>query len=129
MAARPRNARSDAAILNAAVSLLRERGYAGLTLDEVARRADVGKSSLYSRFPDRAALAAAAVASMQRDLPPPTGEVRADLIAYLRAIQRDLGALGLGVVSTRRQCVTSSYCAGSTSPSPTSWRGADPPAG
>lgn len=60
MAGRPRKPGSDAAIMAAALELLRERGYAGLTLDDVADRAGVGKSSLYRRFRDRADLATAA---------------------------------------------------------------------
>jgi AcrR family transcriptional regulator len=43
MAGRPRKTKSDEAILSAALALLRERGYAGLTLDQAARRACVGK--------------------------------------------------------------------------------------
>ncbi|HEX6527843.1 MAG TPA: TetR/AcrR family transcriptional regulator [Streptosporangiaceae bacterium] len=100
MAGRPRNPAADAAIMTAALALLRERGYAGLTLDDVAHRAGVGKSSLYRRFRDRADLATAAIASMQRDLPPPTGDLRTDLIAYLRAVQADLGQVGLGVIAS-----------------------------
>ena len=60
MAGRPRNPDADAAIMQAALALLRERGYAGLTLDDVAHRAGVGKSSLYRRFRDRADLGGAA---------------------------------------------------------------------
>jgi AcrR family transcriptional regulator len=100
MAGRPRNRHSDTALLAAATAVLNERGYAGLTLDEVARRAGVGKSSLYARFRDRADLAAAAVASLQPELPAPTGQIRADLIEYLRAVDRDLGQLGLGVLGS-----------------------------
>ena len=77
MAGRPRKPGSDAAIMAAALELLRERGYAGLTLDDVADRAGVGKSSLYRRFRDRA-----------------------DLIAYLRAVETDLGHVGLGVIAS-----------------------------
>ena len=100
MAGRPRNPAADAAIMTAALALLRERGYAGLTLDDVAHRAGVGKSSLYRRFRDRADLATAAIASMQRELPPPVGDLRADLIAYLRAVEADLGQVGLGVIAS-----------------------------
>jgi len=59
----------------------------------------VGKSSLYRRFRDRADLATAAIASGQRELPEPTGDLRADLIAYLRAVDADLG-VGLGVIAS-----------------------------
>jgi AcrR family transcriptional regulator len=88
--------------MTATLELLRERGYAGLTLDDVARRASVGKSSLYRRFRDRADLATAAIASVQQELPAPTGRVREDLIAYLRAVERDIGQVGVGVLDSLR---------------------------
>ena len=94
MPGRPRNHAASTAILAATIGLLRERGYDGLTLDEVARVAGVGKSSLYARFAGRAELAAAAVASLQRELPSPQGELRIDLIAWLRAAERNLAQLG-----------------------------------
>lgn len=46
----------DGSIAAAAVALLREVGYAKLTMGEVARRAGVGKDSLYRRWPSKAAL-------------------------------------------------------------------------
>jgi AcrR family transcriptional regulator len=98
MAGRPRSQRSSTAIVAAAIALLREHGYDGLRFDEVARVAGVGKSSLYARFPTRADLAAAALASLQRDLPPPSGELRVDLSASLRAAERNLAHVGASVV-------------------------------
>lgn len=56
--------------------------------------AGVGKSSLYSRFPTRARLAAAALASLQRDPPPPGGDLRQDLLSQLRGLERGLGEAG-----------------------------------
>ena len=76
MTGRPRTPGADTAIMGAALALLRERCYAGLTLDDVAARAGVGKSSLYRRFRDRADLATTAVGSAQHDLPEPTGDRR-----------------------------------------------------
>lgn len=95
---RPRKATSTAAILAAALTVLRERGYERLTLDEVAGVAGVGKSSLYARFGSKADLAAAALASLQRDPPPSGGGLRADLVAQLRALERGLGAAGAQLV-------------------------------
>lgn len=100
MPGRPRNAAASTAILTAAVAALRERGYAGFTLDEVAERAGIGKSSLYARFSDKATLAVAALASLQREVPPPTGMLREDLVAHLRAAERDLAAAGPEVLGT-----------------------------
>jgi AcrR family transcriptional regulator len=99
-AGRPRKPSADDDILHAALEVLDQRGYAGLTLEEVARRARVGKSALYRRFTNRADLATAAIASRQRPLPELTGDVRDDLLAYLRAVEADLGDAGLGVVAS-----------------------------
>jgi AcrR family transcriptional regulator len=46
----------DASIAAATIDLLREIGYAKLTMGEVARRAGVGKDSLYRRWSSKAAL-------------------------------------------------------------------------
>jgi AcrR family transcriptional regulator len=55
---RPRRAEADAEILDAALAMLRAGGYRELSLDEVARRAGTAKSSIYRRWPSKAALAA-----------------------------------------------------------------------
>ena len=54
--ARQRSRAVDVSIATAAIDLLREVGYARLTMGEVARRAGVGKDSLYRRWPSKAAL-------------------------------------------------------------------------
>jgi AcrR family transcriptional regulator len=46
----------DASIATATIDLLREVGYAKLTMGEVAKRARVGKDSLYRRWSSKAAL-------------------------------------------------------------------------
>ena len=52
-------ARNRAKILAAAQELIAERGIERLSMDELARRASVGKGTLYRRFGDRASLALA----------------------------------------------------------------------
>lgn len=47
---RPRNPDIDRRILDAALDLYAQRGWSGLTMDEVARRAGVGKAALYLRW-------------------------------------------------------------------------------
>jgi AcrR family transcriptional regulator len=49
---------ADEQILDAALAMLRSGGYRALSLDEVARRAGTAKSSIYRRWPSKAALAA-----------------------------------------------------------------------
>jgi AcrR family transcriptional regulator len=53
---RPRDARADQAILDAAVEVLAEHGPSGFTVDAVAARAGVGKATVYRRWPSRGAL-------------------------------------------------------------------------
>ena len=53
---RSRSASVDASIAAATIDLLREVGYANLTMGEVASRAKVGKDSLYRRWSSKAAL-------------------------------------------------------------------------
>src|SRR5438270_8515950 len=69
---RPRRAEADAAILDAALAMLREGGYRELSLDEVARRAGTAKSSIYRRWASKAALAAEIV---RREVPAPEGDL------------------------------------------------------
>ena len=65
---RPRRTEADAEIVEAARTLLREGGYRALGLDEVARRAGTAKTSIYRRWPSKAALAAEII---RREVPPP----------------------------------------------------------
>jgi len=51
-----RNPQTEAAVLAAARQLLTERGYAGFSIDEVARRAGAGKQSIYRWWPTKADL-------------------------------------------------------------------------
>jgi AcrR family transcriptional regulator len=69
---RPRRPEADAEILEAALAMLRVGGYRELSLDEVARRAGTAKSSIYRRWPSKAALAAEIV---RREVPAPEGDL------------------------------------------------------
>jgi AcrR family transcriptional regulator len=61
---RPRSAAADTAILDAARELLASRGWADLTIAEVASRAGVAKTTLYRRWPGKADLAVDAMAEL-----------------------------------------------------------------
>ncbi len=83
---RPRSEDADRAILAAATGLLAERGLGGMSMEEVAARAGVGKATVYRRWPSRGALALDAfLAEFSRQQPlPDTGTFRGDLLAALR---------------------------------------------
>jgi AcrR family transcriptional regulator len=84
---RPRSNESERAILDATRSLLKERGFAELTIDEVSRRAGVGKSTIYRRWPTKGTLVFEAfMIEFLAELPPPdTGNLRGDLLDVLRS--------------------------------------------
>lgn len=84
---RPRGEGTDARILAAAQDLLTERGYERYSIDEVAHRAGVAKTTLYRRWPTKDHLIVAVVAKIQDDVPvADTGDIRHDLVTYLEAI-------------------------------------------
>lgn len=83
---RKRDHTRDGAILEAAIDVLVEAGYIGMTMDMVARRARAGKATLYRRWDSKSALVRDAIAKMKDralalDDLPDTGEIRADLLA------------------------------------------------
>jgi AcrR family transcriptional regulator len=80
----------DAAIRAAVMDLLAEVGYARLTIDRVAGRAQVSKSSLYLRWPNKVALVADALQHRARAVPevPDTGTLAGDMRAFLAALLR-----------------------------------------
>ncbi len=76
------------AVLAATVDELSEHGYAAFTVDNVAQRAGVHKTTVYRRWPDRDALIAEALAdSVAAEIPiPDTGSVEEDLRALARSL-------------------------------------------
>lgn len=88
---RPRDARLDAAIVQAAERQLEERGYAGMSLESVAAAAGTTVPSLRRRYPSKAALAAAVIDSLRmQQWPDPTASPRDDALAILENFQRNL---------------------------------------
>ena len=99
---RPRSQEADRAILAATVDLLAERGLAGMSIEEVAARAGVGKATIYRRWPSKGLLALDAfVASFQAEQPlPDTGTLRGDLTATLTAWVRAVTGTSMGRMLT-----------------------------
>lgn len=81
---RPRREGTDEAILSVARTLLEERGYGELTVDAVADRAGVAKTTVYRRWPSKGALVAALI--------PPPGRYT-DAAAVVRDVQTLLAPL------------------------------------
>ncbi len=78
---RPRNAELDTAILQATQDLLIERGFAGMTVEAVARAAGSGKAAVYRRWPSKTELVIAAVRALHDPpMAPDTGSLRDDLL-------------------------------------------------
>jgi AcrR family transcriptional regulator len=89
--ARPRDPETDAAIAAATLELLAARGFGAMTIEAVAARAKVGKPAIYRRFPDKAALATAVIASQLPELDvPELGDTREELrLAMQRGFPAD----------------------------------------
>ncbi|WP_020578719.1 TetR/AcrR family transcriptional regulator [Actinopolymorpha alba] len=101
---RRRGSALEEAILRAAVEELTESGYAGLTMDQVAKRAGTNKNALYRRWPNRLALGIAAYRQLATTVQPPdTGDLRGDVLELLRRANRHwsspLGAILRELVS------------------------------
>jgi AcrR family transcriptional regulator len=95
---RPRSQEADRAILAATVELLAERGLAAMSIEEVAARAGVGKTTIYRRWPSKGLLALDAfVTSFRAEQPlPDTGTLRGDLLDALRAWVRAVTLTPMG---------------------------------
>jgi AcrR family transcriptional regulator len=74
-----------ASITEAVLAELAEVGYARLSMEAVARRAGVGKSALYRRWPGKEAMATAAIGelSVPAAPQPDTGSLRGDIRAIV----------------------------------------------
>jgi TetR/AcrR family transcriptional regulator of autoinduction and epiphytic fitness len=69
----PRVERSRRVILSAAVDLLAEVGYGGLTVEAVAARAGVGKSTIYRHWSGKLDLVEDAIRTLKASIVVPTG--------------------------------------------------------
>jgi AcrR family transcriptional regulator len=87
-----RTARTRAAVLQAAVSELAENGYAGTTVERIAARAGVAKTTIYRRWGGLNGLLADLMAQYAaREIPvPDTGHLDSDLRSLAREIVASL---------------------------------------
>lgn len=79
---RPRDPDLHRRLLQAALELLLENGYDRLSLESVAARGNVGRPTLYRRWPDKNAVVLDVIGTLRWELPTPnTGNLRDDLVA------------------------------------------------
>ncbi len=102
---RPRSAEADQAILRTTLELLATEGLRGLSIEHVAERAGVGKTTIYRRWPTKRQLAEAALNAFFAQLEPPTvpdtGNVRDDLWELARMRLKRLPITGAHLLLPR----------------------------
>ena len=98
---RPRDERADRAIVAATLDLLVEDGFHALSVEAVAARAGVGKTTIYRRWPGKRELVADSLAELNTDLPelPPAGPTRERLLALMQHVcQKDPHTLSVRIM-------------------------------
>jgi Transcriptional regulator len=88
---RPRSAKADRAIIDATIALLAEgTNLAELSIEAIAQRAGVGKSTIYRRWPGKEDLVLDAIATLRTPPPDVTGlSARDALVRFLGAIRHE----------------------------------------
>jgi AcrR family transcriptional regulator len=77
---RPRSLQSHQAMLQATLELLAEVGFDGVSMDGIAARAGVGKTTIYRRYTSKEELVADAIESARQDVViPDTGSIWSDI--------------------------------------------------
>ena len=86
---RPRSAQAHKAILDATLELLAQEGVQSLSIEAVAARAGVGKTTIYRRWDSKEDLIIDAIRSVQIDFPIiDSGDLRHDLVTlFTKAYQ------------------------------------------
>jgi AcrR family transcriptional regulator len=85
---RPRSEESEKAILASTVQLLSEKPLRDISMEEIARRAGVGKATIYKWWPSRAYVALDAFLKKTNQMvpTPDTGSVRTDVREQIRSL-------------------------------------------
>lgn len=98
---RPRSARSHQAMLQATLELLAEVGFEAMSIEAIASRAGVGKTTIYRRYGSKAELVADAIESIREEIIiPDTGSLWGDMNALIQnAAQISLNPLGRQTVA------------------------------
>lgn len=87
----PRVERTRAAVVDATLDLLTEGGFASLSIDAIARRSGVARTTIYRHWPSVSHIVhEAATCTMPSYDLPDTGDARADLRAHVQALAAKL---------------------------------------
>lgn len=91
-AGRPRSAETERAILDAAIDLLVEVGFGGMSMEALATRAGVGKAAIYRRWSSKEQVVVESLRCHALCAIPllDTGDLRADLLAMLEGLRSAL---------------------------------------
>jgi AcrR family transcriptional regulator len=106
-----RSARVVREVLSATLEVFAELGYAGMSVEAVAARAGVNKTTVYRRWPTKAELLGAALFSLRDEEPDPpnTGSLREDLqIVLHRLVAR--------METPQHRAIAQSFVLGNTDP-------------
>jgi AcrR family transcriptional regulator len=88
----PRIERTRCAVLEATIALLAESGYGAVTIEAVAARSGVAKSTIYRHWPGRVELIHDAFLELKPPVAPPCqGDVREQVITVLEDFARNAG--------------------------------------
>lgn len=98
---RPRDVTRDAAIHQAAIGLLKEVGYDGLSMAAIAAQAGVSKATIYRRWANKAAVVASAVEHQATGTPPEPrgGELRDDLLEVLQWLAQQIAEQDMAMLA------------------------------
>ncbi|MCW2882806.1 MAG: transcriptional regulator, TetR family [Sphaerisporangium sp.] len=88
---RPRSEKAEKAIIDAAIDMIAEgTGVAELSIEAIAARAGVGKTTIYRRWSNKEDLVVDALATLKAPMPELEGKsVREDVIRYLAGMQQE----------------------------------------
>ncbi|WP_062443581.1 TetR/AcrR family transcriptional regulator [Herbidospora daliensis] len=98
---RPRSERAEKAIVDATLDMIGEGvTVSELSIEAVASRAGVGKTTIYRRWANKEDLVVDSLATLRLPMPEPGGaDVRADLVEYLEVMRSESSEL-------RNRCIT-----------------------
>jgi AcrR family transcriptional regulator len=98
---RPRSVQSHQAMLRAALELLAEVGFDAMSMDAIAARAGIGKTTIYRRYASKAELVADAIEHVREEIIlPDTGTLWNDIEALIQnAAQITLSPMGRQTVA------------------------------